>query len=293
MIRIGYSDDAKRDAIAAYVRENPEIRTVLVFSPKRFWLAGEGYEQYEWADIIMYKVFYPLLERIDDTFLVVINECLRVQNRSDLTYNCLHHYLNQTKHRMVFEFFPFIEDAADFMILADKDQPGRFKGSGYDRHMLDDIDLDVPRHHYSAYELPVPLPDGAEEKYTAKKAALLDGLGNKDPDTVPRQLHLWCGAYKRAAIEPDCLYVARNSRFGLPNVITYKSVDASGAYAVIDFPHRRIDFNDFLKVSGMRRVEFLTTGLGVDRYYYNEFQKWVERLERFYAEAGLHQSKRG
>ena len=250
----------------------------LCFSPKRFWLAGESCEQYEWADIIMYKVFYPLLERIDDSFLIVINECLRVRNRNDLTYNCLHHYLNQTRHRIVFEYFPFIEDAADTMILLDNDKPNRFKGSGYDRHMLADVDLDVTTHHYSAYEVPVALPTGAADRYAAKKQALLDGLGNGDPDTVPRQLHVWCGAYKRGAIEPEAQYVARNARFDRNNIVTYPEVSRLGQYVVIDFPHRRLDFNDFLKISGMTRVEFLSTGLGVDRYYYDEFNHWERKV---------------
>jgi hypothetical protein len=291
MIRIGYKGAQRLQIIADYRAAHPEIQTVIVFSPKRFWLPGE-YEQYEWADIIMYKVFYPLLERIDSNCLIVVNECLRTQNRGDLTYNCLHHYLNQTPHRIVFEYFPFIEDTADFMILADKDHPGRYKGRGYDRHMLDDIDIEIKQHHLIALEHEVLTPEGVAEKYTEKRDTMFAELGGKDPDTIPRGLHIWCGTYKRMAIDDDTRYVARNSRFGKPNVIAYRDVSEPGKYVIVDFPHRRIDFNDFLKVSEANSFEFLTTKLPVDDYYFNNFADWINRLERFYAETSLHKQKR-
>ena len=66
---------------------------------------------------------------MDASYLLIINECLRTRKRSDLTYNCLHHYLNQTPHRLIFEYFPFVSDPNDFMILLDKEFPGNTRGA--------------------------------------------------------------------------------------------------------------------------------------------------------------------
>jgi hypothetical protein len=127
----------------------------------------------------------------------------------------------------------------------------------------------------------------AVKKYEKKKEQLFADLGNADPDTIPRQLHIFAGNFKKRMIDPGLKYVARNDRFKLPNVTTYKDVEARD-YIVIDFPHRRIDFNDFLKKSGMRNITFINSGLKVDLYYINEFRQWTERLGEFYAEASLY-----
>lgn len=261
-----------------------EITDVITFSPPRFWL-DEQREQYTWEDIIMYRVFYPLLERIDKHYLIVVNECLRTQNRSELTYNCLHHYLNQTPHRLIFEYFPFIERADDFMILADMDHVGRYKGRGFGADVLKECAPLVTQHHLSVLENTVEVGEKGQAQYLREKEKLFDNLGSKDPDTIPRQLHVWAGRFKQP--EPGAAYVARNSRFKADNVLTYKSVSGPGDYTILDFPHRRIDFNDFLKVSGMHELRCVCTDLKVDRYYLGDLRGWIERLEAFYAQASL------
>ena len=94
MIRLGLSDDEKRACVARY-RSEHGIGKVFILSPARFVFACEDSEQIEWAQIIQYRHFYRLLQEIDRSTLVVVNECLRTQNRSDLTYNCIRHFLQQ------------------------------------------------------------------------------------------------------------------------------------------------------------------------------------------------------
>ena len=57
---------------------------------------------------------------------------MRTSNRSKLIYNCAHHYLNQTPHRIIFEYFPIIENYEDFMILLNFENKGKYKGKGFD-----------------------------------------------------------------------------------------------------------------------------------------------------------------
>jgi hypothetical protein len=97
---------------------------------------------------------------------------------------------------------------------------------------------------------------------------------------------VFAGNFKKRAISPDSMYVARNARFKASNVILYKDVKR-GDYIVLDFPHRRLYYNDFLRKTGTRLVRFLHSTLPVDDYYFSEFEKWVSRLEEFYAAASL------
>jgi len=288
MIRIGLSDEEKNRVVAQYIRDH-DIRRLYVFSWEDFAVnfdVGIPVEYYLYEDIIMYKYFYRLLEVIDSRSLLVFNECLRTQNRSDLTYNCAHHYCNQTSHKIVFETFPFIEGMDDFMILLDFLDKGKYKGKSFDWSFLHDEDVRAKPQRIIAESIDVGHTAKALQEYEKKKAQLFDSIGNSDPDTIPRNLHVFVGKFKAAHILPGIEYVARNDRFKLPNVTTYKHVERRD-YIIIDFPHRRLDFNDFLKTTGIRHVQFLNTGLKVDQYYFRELQHWIGRLEEFYAQASL------
>lgn len=289
LIRIGLNEREKREEINKYLLKN-EIKKAIVFYPKKIPLPVDlpiPVEHVEYADIIMYKFFYRLLEEIDNQVLLVFNECMRTQNRSDLTYNCAHHYCGQTSRKIVFEHFPFIEEKNDFMILLDLINKGKYKGKSFGYRYLSDEDILVKSVRTSLAITSLSLDTKDVAKYKARKEQLFNNLGNADPDTIPRQLHIFAGNFKRQLIRPDSQYVARNGRFKLSNVKTYKEI-SPGDYTVIDFPHRRIDFNDFLKKSGMTDVRFISSSLKVDLYYIDEFKAWEERMADFYAHASLY-----
>lgn len=283
MIRIGLNEQEKQREVERYVREN-NITQVKVFYPEKFPVDIDG-EHVEYNNIIMYKFFYRLLEEIDPNTLLVFNECLRTQKRSDLTYNCAHHYCNQTPHKIVFEYFPFIEDKADFMILLDFLNKGKYKGKGFSWEFLQEEDVQVKPISFTLHTIDMIAPNLMG--YERKKRQLFANLGNSDPDTIPRQLHIWAGNDKKQMIDPAQRYVARNGRFKMPNVVTYKDVEP-GEYILLDFPHRRIDMNDFLKVTGMTHLRFVNSTLKVDQWYINEFRAWAERLGEFYAKASVY-----
>lgn len=306
MIRIGFSTEEKQTEVIQYVREH-SIRKVFVLYWRDFrteYSVDCEIEYIEWADIIMYKFFYRLLEEIDDTCLIVVDELMRTQNRSELTYNCAHHYLNQTPHRIIYEWFPFIEDESDFMILLDYQDKGRYRGKGFSFDFLQEQDV-IVKHHPVEFETQfVPITEAQRKAYEKKRDYLFDNLGMKDPDTIPRNLHVFVGSFKKPFIQSDLRYVARNKRFNLENVATYRTLDVELSsqvslfstdrpdYIVLDFPHWRLDFNDFLKLTKPRNVVFLSTGLPVDNYYQSEFESWLKRVGDFCAEASLRQQDR-
>ena len=105
MIRIGLGLKEKQKVVDEYLSNN-NINKVYCLYYRDFkpsYKTDCEIEYVEYADIIMYKYFYRLLEEIDDKKLIIVDGCMRTQNRSELTYNCVHHYLNQTPHKIIFE----------------------------------------------------------------------------------------------------------------------------------------------------------------------------------------------
>lgn len=287
MIRIGLSPIEQCQVLDAYVHQHA-IQHAVIFSPDAFPFAWDGvdgvsHEYVRYTDIIEYAVFYRLLEIIHPQTLLVFHECLRTQKRSDLTYNCAHHYAHQTPHVIAFEHFPMIEQPDDLMILLDYQSPGKYKGRSYRRDLLMAEDIRHVPHHFCLETIALKVSLRDQERYEQRKEDLFAHLGQGDPDTIPRQLHVFAGSLKKGAIEPFSCYAARNDRWKLANVRPYKHIQTPGDYTIVDFPHRRIDFNDFLKRTAMTTIRFLHSGLKVDHYYWDEMRRWVDRLEEMYA----------
>lgn len=292
MIRIGLHEEQKQLEIQRYVQTH-DVENIIVFSPKKFFMTlpkfdGIPIRQIEYDEVIMYRTFYPLLEEIGKKHLLVVNEFLRKSNRGDLTYNCLRHYLNQCGHQIIFEYFPFISKPDDFMILLDFDTQSMHKGFGFEWSMLNESDLLCQNQNLTLNVKSVPLPDGANEDYKKKRDELFDNLGRRDPDIVPRELHLYTGKWKKPFLSPDEQYVARNSRIKQPNIITYPKAEHGKRYISIDLPHRRLDMNDFLRRTGQTDIWYLSTGLSVDQVYIQDLKDWMDELEGFYAKASVY-----
>lgn len=290
MIRIGLSAREKQKEFDNYLANN-EIKKIFCFHYEKFpltILTSVPIEYFTYADIIEYKPFYHLLEVINSSTLLIFNECMRTQNRSDLTYNCAHHYCNQTPHKLIFEHFPIIENKNDFMILLDFQDKGKYKGKSFDYVFLQNEDVKIKPFKIKLETINVPITDKDRERYEKKKGFLFDSLGEKDPDTIPRNLQLLAGGMKKKVIVSDQLYIARNKRFKLENVLTYNDITGKGDYIIIDTHFRRLDFNDFLKTTGMNKVKYLCTTLPIDNVIATEFMKWKAGLDAIYAQTSVY-----
>ncbi|MHB8171196.1 MAG: hypothetical protein ACYDG6_06605 [Thermincolia bacterium] len=290
MIRIGLGVRDKQKVIDEYLKSN-DIKKIYCFYYKKFpvkFKVDIDTEYIEYSDIEMYKFFYRLLEEIDGNSLIVMDECMRTQNRSELIYNCAHHYLNQTPHRIIFEFFPIIEGKNDFMILLDFENKGKFNGKSFDYVFLQTEDIKVKPFKVKMETIVVETTEKHMEQYEKKRNHLFDNLGEKDPETIPRSLQLFAGDLKKKVISPDEVYVARNKRLKLGNVKTYEEIEKQGDYIVIDTHWRRLNFNDFIKTTRMTRIKYLSTVLPIDTVIISEFSKWKARLDAIYAQASLY-----
>ena len=284
MIHLGLSPSSKAERIAAYCAKHA-IRKVFLLSPKRFAfpLQVEAWEAIDWLEIIKYRTFYRLLQEIDSDVLVVVNECLRLQNRNDLTYNCIRQFLNQTKHVLVFQTLPLIDEPQDFMILFDFATKSKWKREKFDADLVKgECAVSIEPMKPAFHAEPVPVSDKVRADYAAAKEKLFRELGLKDPHTIPRNLYLLGGKAKAAAMKPDLRYVGRNNRIGAANLITYGD-EASGTLEVFELPHNFLHFADLIATTRQTSFDVLRADLKVDHWYLSRYGEWAERIAGAYA----------
>lgn len=294
MIHLGLDDAAKAAIVARYHAEHA-IRKIFVFSPERFSPSfapehmsdpatqGDGRPglYIGWPDLVEYRYYYKLLQEIDRETLVVINECLRTQNRNDLTYNCIRNYLNQTGHVLVFQYLPLIDTIEDFMTLFDFTTRSRWKREKFRSDLLHEARVDVAPVPIEIRPIHVLVDDKARAAYAKEKAALLAevrGDPDKDPHLIPRNLLLVSGKAKLAHVNPARRYVGRNNRFKLPNLETYRDAAGPGERVALELPHNFIEMSDFLTVSRQRAIEVLAADTKADEWYLRRFQDWTQRV---------------
>ena len=280
MIFIGMDDTAKAARVRAYCEGNA-IRKVVVFSPKKFrpaWPMDVDHEHVEWAEIIEYKFYYRLLQEIGKETLLVINECLRTQNRYELTYNCLRLFLQQTPHALIFQCLPIIDTFDDFAVLFDFETRSRWKRQRLDSALLREAQIKVSEPGLSFVALPVETDERTRAAYAKEKRKLIDGIGLKDPHTIPRNLYLISGKVKLPHMNAGKQYVGRNNRFGLDNLRTYRGGPFPGQHVVFELCHNFIDFADFLTLSRQQFVDVMVADLKVDHWYFDRYAQWATRI---------------
>lgn len=296
-IYLGYPVTEKQQIVADY-RAAHAIGKVVVIAPERFPLAVPDADQVNYADVIMYVTFYRLLQEIDRDTLVVLHECLRTQNRYDLAYNCIRNYLNRTPHVLVFQTLPQIDAAEDFMVLFDWATGSRWKRRHFDPELIrSEAQVHVQEWPVAFSRIAVPTSLATRVKYEQERERLFAKLGARDPHTLPRNLYLLGGRDKYAWLnaydddqpglfaDPDDQrqYVARNKRLGNGRIVTYDDVQPGAVYTVLEFPHRFIDWCDFVTYTGQAASDVLVAELRVDQWYWERYTAWGARIHDTYA----------
>lgn len=284
MILIGLSDQEKTGEIRRYLRSH-RINKAFVLSPRKFFFDhGSGGEVVEWADIIEYRFFYRLLQEIDASTLVVVNECLRTQNRYDLTYNCIRHFLNQAGHQLIFQRFPLIEDIEDFMVLFDFDTRSRWKRERFDRDLLAECRIVTRPQRLRLTARETTVDQRTRAAYLDRKKELIDNIGIRDPHTIPRNLYLMSGRARLALVDQGQWHVGRNRRLKIERLQTFREESYPHVpYTVFELPHNFIDFIDFASLAGQTEFEVLVSDLKVDQWYFKRFSDWAGRMEDAHA----------
>lgn len=282
MICLGLDDASKRERVARY-RADHGIRNVFALGPSKFQLPLDDIEWIEWASVIQYRFYYRLLQEIGSDTLVVVNECLRTQDRHDLTYNCIRNFLNQTTHQIVFQRLPIIDTIDDFMILVDFDTRSRWKREKWRTELRAETAIDGQRLPVALRRIDIETDATTRAAYAREKRRLIDDIGLRDPHTIPRNLHLFAGKAKVKALDSQQRYVGRNNRFKLPHLETYEEARGNGERVAFEFCHRFIDFSDFLAQTNTTQIDALVSDLKVDAWYFERFTGWARRLDDAYA----------
>jgi hypothetical protein len=297
MIYLGYARAEKEQIITEYQVAH-DIRKTVVIAPERFPLTIAGADQVGYADVIMYVTFYRLLQEIDRDTLVVLHECLRTQNRYDLAYNCIRNYLNRTGHVLIFQTLPQIDEQEDFMVLFDWATQSRWKRRHFDAELIrTEAQVSVREWPLALRRIDVPTSAATQRKYAQERERLFAELGARDPHTLPRNLYLLGGRDKQAFIAARAgaqsglcaetaapqWFVARNKRLGAERMVTYDDVQPGQQYTVVEFPHRFIDWCDFVTFTGQAASRVLVADLPVDRWYFDRYVAWKERIDVTYA----------
>lgn len=286
----------KLKIVSDYVKEH-SIRKVYFLGPQKFDFDTSPldveHEWIDWPDIIEYGPFYRLCQEIDRSKLVVINECLRSQNRSCLTFNCIRHFLNQTNHQIIFQHLPFIDGKEDFLALVDFDTKSRWKREPYSIDLLGKANIQTSPLNVQFLERKAEATEQLHKAYQKKKQQLIDGIGLKDPHTIPRNLYLVGGKAKQQIVQEGDAFVGRNNRFKLEHFSKYRDTEFPKDCKVFELCHDHINFNDFLCLSGQEEIEVLTTDLKVDQWYLSRYKQWAERLNDVYADIQQSQERAG
>lgn len=182
MIYIGNHDKTK--IVNEYIANN-DIEKVYIIGDD-LMIDFENKENIKFQDTIKYKYFYRLLQEIGKKSLVVLNECLKKQDRYDLTYNCIRRYMLQTDNRIIFNYFPIIKTQEDFMILYDMLQNNPFLKEPY-KYITNFENVEVADVTFEINKTDIILPTECEVQYEQEKEAIISQV-NKDPDIIPRRL---------------------------------------------------------------------------------------------------------
>lgn len=286
MIYLGNQN--KQEIINDYIKKN-NIQKVFILSPKKFYF---DYDKafIEWNDIIMYKTFYRLLQEIDRNTLIIINECLRKQNRYNLTYNCIRHFLNQTNHQIIFQYIPIIEKFEDFFIIFDFDTKTKWKGRK-EKELLKEITINKNIIDIRLNKIEIKTDNNFKEKYNKEKNKLINNIGLKEPDTIPRNLYLLSGKSKLQYINQsgffintkNTFYIGRNNRFKINNFQTFKEKEYKEKYIIFELCHNFIDFIDFLSLSKQNVFDVLCADVKIDYWYFERYNNWIKELNNVYS----------
>ena len=305
MFYLGDWDEQK--VITHYIEHN-DIRKVLVVHSRRLYTPyeiGVEHEFIEYSQTIMYKNYYRLLQWIDKYTLIIVDNILLYRNRYQLEYNCINNYINQTPHRLVFNYLPFIEDKHDFMILLDFYNKNKYKGEPFVWEFLRDVKTFIKPVHFKFTFTEVEITGKEKEKYEKEKEKRFAEIGLKDPITIPNNLAITSGDFRgdrmrnrniqpEAAAEFDLFnwnvctakkFTARNRRFKGLDVTTYKDDELN---TILDFPLKRVELIDLLTLTKKTDIEVVTSDLSIDRYQKKDIQEWVNRLEEFYHKTTMY-----
>jgi len=166
-------------------------------------------------------------------------------------------------------------------VLFDFDTRSRWKREKVDGELLREVTLRVVAVPVELHPVHVPIDAKTAAAYARERAKLfaeVRGDVDKDPHVIPRNLLLISGKAKLQHMDHGHRYVGRNNRYKLPGLETYREAVGPGPRVVFELCHNFLDFADLLTVSRQHAVDVLVADTKADRWYFDRFIAWTERL---------------
>jgi len=283
-IYIGLSGHAIEATVNDYLQAHPHITQVYIFNGMGEPLTiNAPCEQFTWADAITYEVYYPLLAKVNNNTLIIINNMLRTSDRYCLTYNCLRQYLTRTKHRLVFNAFPVIRQFEDLAILADFALPANVKGLRFEEMQLPEIHV-TPKT-IALDVVAVKASSKTRADYEQARETLFAQASNSlsfDVHNIPRRLSLVAQKERQAQA---VVYVMGSSKQMIgrgKGCINPASLVDTGDLVVVDPPISDNDFITVLMAHTQKTLPWLVCDLPVDHYYFTRYQDTLQAMETAY-----------
>lgn len=277
----------KQKIISYYVANNNVKKAVIIYSKNLDVKYETGVETryIELHQVKKHEFHYELLQYVNKYTLIVLDDLLVSQQRYMNEYNCIANFINQTPHRLVFNYLPFIENKDDFMILLDFYNRVKYKGERFDYELFEDFKYFLKPVHLKINFHKVEVGQEDKDKYYEYRDKLFEEIGLNNPQTIPNRLSTMCGDIKYKAVNSMQL-TARNGRY--KNLTTFKD---SAVNTVLEFPTKRQDFVDWLTRTKQTEIDVLTSDLSMDKWYEQDYLNWIERLEEFYDKADFFRNK--
>ena len=285
-----YIGDWNKQKIISHYIENNDVKKVLVIYSKQRneYTTGIDTRYIELHLAKEHETHYDLLQYVNRYTLIVLDNLLVSQQRYMNEYNCVANFINQTPHRLVFNYLPFIEEKDDFMILLDFYNRVKYKGERFDYELFKDFKYFIKPVHIKINFHNVEVSGEDEKAYNQQRDELFAEIGLGNPQIIPNRLSAMCGDIKYKALPTSIELVARNRRY--KNLTTFKDYIVN---PVLEFPVKRQDFVEWISRTRRTEIDVITSRLSMDRWYEQDYLNWIERLEEFYDKANFFRDKRG
>lgn len=133
-----------------------------------------------------YQVMYYFLQNISTDSLLILNEPLTTKNRYCLDYNCIRHFCQNKPHILIFNYYPIIDTADDFMILHDFNSENPFKKEQY-KYITKFENVILNEIKFEVEPIQIRISDDEIKNYEILKEKTLKEV-KKDPEILPRRL---------------------------------------------------------------------------------------------------------
>lgn len=281
-----YIGDWDKQKIISHYISNNNIRKVLIIYTKRLYQEYEieiDKQYVELHQVKQHEKHYELLQYVNKYTLIVLDNLLVSQQRYMNEYNCIANLTNQTPHRLVFNYFPFIENKDDFMILLDFYNRVKYKGERFDYELFKDFKYFIKPIDIKFKFVNVAISEEDKQKYNEYRDKLFAEIGLNNPATIPNRLSAMCGDIKHKHAIP---LISRNRRY--KNLFTYKEDEL---HTILDFPTKRQEFVEWATKTKANNITVLTSDLSMDKWYEQDYLNWIERLKEFYDKADFFKNQ--